>query len=270
MSVLNRAVGRQLGSQLTVRESTGLLLLRNYMAYRGAWWIFVTGFLEPVFYLFSIGVGVGKLITGFEFNGEVIPYAEFVAPGMLAASAMNGTIMDATFNFFFKLKYNKLFDQMLATPLTTMDIARGELSWSLLRGGIYAAGFLVIMVAMDLVSSWWAVLVVPAALLIGLAFGGICMALTTFMRSWQDFEFVTLATMPMFLFSATFFPITAFPTGLRWVVELTPLYRGVVLCRELTTGTLSWASAVSVVYLVTMGLVGLAVVRRRLDKLLLT
>ena len=85
MSVLNRAVGRQLGSQLTVRESTGLLLLRNYMAYRGAWWIFVTGFLEPVFYLFSIGVGVGKLITGFEFNGEVIPYAEFVAPGMLAA-----------------------------------------------------------------------------------------------------------------------------------------------------------------------------------------
>ena len=137
-------------------------------------------------------------------------------------------------------------------------------------GGIYSAGFLVIMVAMDLVSSWWAVLVVPAALLIGLAFGGICMALTTFMRTWQDFEFVTLATMPMFLFSATFFPITAFPTGLRWVVELTPLYRGVVLCRELTTGTLSWASAVSVVYLVTMGLVGLAVVRRRLDKLLLT
>ena len=130
---------------------------------------------------------------------------------MLAASAMNGSLLDSTFNFFFKLKYNKLFDQMLATPLTTMDIARGELSWSLLRGGIYSAGFLLVMLAMGLVSSWWAVLVVPAALLIGLAFGGVCMALTTYMRSWQDFEFVTLATMPMFLFSATFFPITAFP-----------------------------------------------------------
>jgi lipooligosaccharide transport system permease protein len=189
---------------------------------------------------------------------------------MLAASAMNGSLLDATFNFFFKLKYNKLFDQMLATPLTTMDIARGELSWSLLRGGIYSAAFLLVMVAMDLVSSWWAVLVVPAALLIGLAFGGICMALTTWMRSWQDFEWVNLAVIPMFLFSATFFPVEAYPTAVRWIVEVTPLYRGVVLCRELTTGALSWASAVSVAYLVAMGVVGLLIVRRRLDKLLLT
>ena len=149
------------GTPISSRQATGLLLYRNYLAYRRGWYIFVSGFLEPVLYLFSIGVGVGALISGFEFNGQTIPYAEFVAPGMLAASAMNGTLMDATFNFFFKLKYNKLFDQMLATPLTTMDIARGELSWSLLRGGIYAAAFLVIMVAMDLVSSWWAVLVVP-------------------------------------------------------------------------------------------------------------
>ena len=258
------------GRPLGAGEAAGLLVYRNFLAYRRAWWIFATGFLEPVFYLFSIGVGVGQLVTGFQFNGQDIPYAEFVAPGMLAASAMNGSLLDSTFNFFFKLKYNKLFDQMLATPLTTMDIGRGELSWSLLRGGIYSAGFLVVMVAMGLVSSWWALLVVPAALLIGLAFGGICMALTTWMRSWQDFEWVTLATIPMFLFSATFFPLEAYPSGVRWVVEATPLYRGVVLCRELTTGTLSWASLVSVVYLVVMGVVGLLVVRRRLDKLLLT
>ena len=270
MAMLTTAVGRAASSPLSAGEATGLLLYRNFLAYRRAWYIFASGFLEPVFYLFSIGVGVGQLVTGFEFNGQTIPYAEFVAPGMLAASAMNGSLLDSTFNFFFKLKYNKLFDQMLATPLTTMDIARGELSWSLLRGGIYSAGFLVVMVAMGLVSSWWAVLVVPAALLIGLAFGGVCMALTTYMRSWQDFEFVTLATMPMFLFSATFFPIEAYPTVVRWIVELTPLYRGVVLCRELTTGALSWASAVSVVYLLAMGVVGLLVVRRRLDKLLLT
>lgn len=251
-------------------EATGLLVYRNFLAYRRAWYIFATGFLEPVFYLFSIGVGVGQLVTGFELNGQEIPYAEFVAPGMLAASAMNGSLLDSTFNFFFKLKYNKLFDQMLATPLTTMDVARGELSWSLLRGGIYATGFLVVMLAMDLVSSWWALLAVPAALLIGLAFGGVCMALTTWMRSWQDFEWVTLVTIPMFLFSATFFPVDAYPAGVRWFVEVTPLYRGVVLCRELTTGAVSWASLVSVVYLVVMGVVGLLVVRRRLDKLLLT
>ena len=270
MSVTAQLAGRAAARPLSAGEATGLLVYRNYLAYRRAWYIFASGFLEPVLYLFSIGVGVGQLITGFEFNGQSIPYAEFVAPGMLAASAMNGSLLDSTFNFFFKLKYNKLFDQMLATPLTTMDIARGELSWSLLRGGIYSAGFLLVMVAMGLVSSWWALLVVPAALLIGLAFGGVCMALTTYMRSWQDFEFVTLATMPMFLFSATFFPVEAYPTGVRWVVEATPLYRGVVLCRELTTGALSWDALFSVLYLAVMGLVGLAVVSRRLSKLLLS
>jgi lipooligosaccharide transport system permease protein len=270
MAMLTTSLGRAAASPVSATEATGLLVFRNYLAYRRAWYIFVSGFLEPVFYLFSIGVGVGQLVTGFTFNGAQIPYAEFVAPGMLAASAMNGSLLDSTFNFFFKLKYNKLFDQILATPLTTMDIARGELSWSLLRGGLYSAAFLLVMVAMGLVSSWWAVLVVPAALLIGLAFGGACMALTTYMRSWQDFEYVTLATLPMFLFSATFFPVSAFPAALRWVVEVTPLYRGVVLCRELCTGALSWGSAFSVVYLVAMGLVGLLVVRRRLDRLLLT
>jgi len=270
MSVTATSALRAAGRTLSPSEATGLIVYRNYMAYRRAWYIFLSGFLEPVFYLFSIGVGVGQIVTGFEFNGQDIPYAEFVAPGMLAASAMNGSLLDSTFNFFFKLKYNKLFDQMLATPLTTMDIARGELTWSLLRGGIYSAAFLVVMVLMDLVSSWWAVLAVPAALLIGLAFGGICMALTTWMRTWQDFEWITLATIPMFLFSATFFPVEAYPPVVRWVVEVTPLYRGVVLCRELTTGAMSWASAVSVVYLVVMGLVGLAIVRRRLERLLLT
>jgi len=250
--------------------SLRVLLGRNLLAYRRAWWVFASGFLEPVLYLLSIGVGVGALVGGFEVGGREVPYAEFVAPGMLAASAMNGALLDATFNFFFKLRYAKLFDQQLATPLTVGDVARGELAWSLLRGGVYAAGFLVVMLALDLVGSWWAVLAVPAALLVGLAFGGACMALTTFMRSWQDFEYVTLATLPMFLFSGTFFPVSDYPPVVRWVVECTPLQRSVVLLRELTTGEVSLASLASVAYLVAMGLVGLLVCRRRLERLLLT
>jgi lipooligosaccharide transport system permease protein len=256
---------------LTSTQALRLLVLRNYIVYRQAWKLFLTGFLEPVFYLFSIGIGVGALITTFEFNGQEIPYAEFVAPGMLAASAMNGALMDSTYNVFFKLKYDKLYDQMLATPLSTGDIARGEIAWGQLRGGTYSAAFLLVMAAMGLIGSWWALLALPAALLIGFAFSAVCMALTTYMKSWQDFDKITLVQLPLFLFSATFFPVTEFGDGLlRWVVEATPLYRGVVLCRELTTGALSWASAVSVVYLVVMGLIGVAVVRRRLDRLLLT
>ncbi len=251
-------------------QATRLLVLRNYIVYRAAWKLFLTGFLEPVFYLFSIGIGVGQLIESFEFNGEAIPYAEFVAPGMLAASAMNGALMDSTYNVFFKLKYDKLYDQMLATPLSTADIARGEIAWGQLRGSAYSAAFLLVMTAMGLVHSWWALLALPAALLIGFAVSAVCMALTTYMTSWQDFDKIALIQLPLFLFSGTFFPISAFDGWLRWVVECTPLYRGVVLCRELTTGAVTWASAVSVVYLVIMGLIGLLVVRRRLDALLVT
>jgi lipooligosaccharide transport system permease protein len=257
-------------SPLRPFEGTGLVMVRNYVTYKSAWKLFLTGFLEPVFYLFSIGIGVGKLIHAFELNGQAIPYAEFVAPGMLAASAFNGALMDSTFNVFFKLKYDKLYDQMLATPMTTSDIARGEILWGQLRGASYSAAFLLLMWALGLVHSWWAVLALPATLLIGFAFSAVCMAVTTWMTSWQDFDKITMVQLPLFLFSGTFFPVSAFHGALRWIVEASPLYRGVVLCRELTTGVLSWESAVSVVYLVVMGLIGLVVVRRRLDALLLT
>ncbi len=246
------------------------IVRRNYTVYRSSWLVFLTGFLEPVLYLFSIGIGVGRLVTGFEFNGQVVSYAAFVAPGMLAASAMNGAILDSTFGIFFKLRYDKVYEGVLATPMRTIDIARGELAWSLMRSAVYSAGFLVVMAAMGLVSSWWAVLAWPATWLIGFAFAGAGMALTTFMKSWQDFEYVQLAIVPMFLFSATFFPVTAFGGVLRWVVEATPLYRGVTLTRELTTGALTADSLVSVVYLVAMGLVGLTVASRRFDRLLLS
>ncbi|WP_224766090.1 ABC transporter permease [Nocardioides campestrisoli] len=252
-------------------QAAGIIVLRNYLTYRSAWKLFLTGFLEPVFYLFSIGIGVGALVEGFELNGEPISYAAFVAPGMLAASAFNGALMDSTYNVFFKLKYDRLYDQMLATPLTPADVARGEIAWGLIRGSTYSAAFLLVMTAMGLVESWWAVLALPAAILIAFAFSAVCMALTTWMKSFQDFDKITLAQLPLFLFSATFFPVSSYGDGvLRWVVEATPLYRGVVLCRELTTGQLSWASGVSVLYLVAMGLVGLVVVRRRLATLLLT
>ena len=270
MAITGMSLTRLERPPLSRARASWRLVDRNFRAYLRGWLYFLTGFLEPVLYLFSIGVGVGQLIESFEFNGETVAYAAFVAPGMLAASAMNGAILDSTFNIFFKLKFEKLYDSILATPMRVGDIARGEITWALLRGGLYSAGFLGVMLAMGLVESWWAVLALPAALLIGYAFAAVGMALTTFMRSWQDFEFIQLAIMPMFLFSATFFPVTAFEGPLRWVVEATPLYRGVVLCRELTTGAISWDSAVSVVYLAAMGTLGLVVVSRRLHKLLLS
>jgi len=255
---------------MSVRGNGWKLVHRNYLVYRRAWVVFLTGFFEPVLYLFSIGIGVSQLVGGVTLpGGEVVAYTAFVAPAMLAASAMNGAVFDSTYNIFFRLKYEKLYDTVLATPMRPWDIATGEITWALLRGGIYSSAFLLVMAAMGLVSSWWAVLALPATLLVGFAFAGVGMALTTFMRSWQDFEFVTLTTIPMFLFSATFYPLSVYPSGLQWLIELTPLYRAVVLCRELVTGALTWSSGVSVLYLLAMGSVGLYVASRRLSHLLL-
>jgi lipooligosaccharide transport system permease protein len=267
VALVTTAVTRSL---VTGSPGAWVMVRRNFLVYRQAWIIFLTGFAEPLLYLFSIGVGVGQLIDGFTFNGRVVSYAAFVAPGMLAASSMNGALLDSTFGIFFKLRYDKIYEGVLATPMRTVDIARGELVWSLLRSGVYSAGFLAVMGAMGLVSSWWAVLAWPATWLIGFAFAGAGMALTTFMKSWQDFEYIQLAVVPMFLFSATFFPVTAFDGALRWVVEVSPLYRGVALVRELTTNAVSLDSLWSVLYLAVMGTIGLMVASRRFDKLLLT
>jgi lipooligosaccharide transport system permease protein len=254
-----------------IRPGNGRTLVeRNFLVYRRSWIVFVSGFFEPVFYLLSIGIGVAQLVGDFTLSdGTKIGYAAFVAPAMLASSAMNGAIFDSTYNIFFRMKYAKLYDSMLATPLRPWDVATGEVTWALLRGACYSAMFILVMLGLGLVDSWWALLALPAAVLIGYAFAGAGMALTTFMRSWQDFEFVSLATMPMFLFSATFYPIETYPGYIRWLVEITPLYQGVALERALTTGHVSWTLLINALYLVAMGTAGMYVASRRLGKLLL-
>jgi lipooligosaccharide transport system permease protein len=244
---------------------------RNYLVYRHGWVVFLSGMLEPVLYLASIGIGVGSLIGTFPLpDGSRVGYVEFVAPAMLASSAMNGALFDSTYNVYFKIKFEKLYDAMLATPLSPGAVARGEITWALLRGGCYSAVFIAIMVAMGLVGSWWAVLALPATVLIGFAFAGAGMALTTWMRSWQDFEYVQLAIIPMFLFSATFFPVDTYPGVLETLVRCTPLYQGVVLCRDLTLGSMGWDCVTAAVYLAAMGALGLYVASRRVGSLLLT
>src|SRR6266498_374251 len=185
----------------------GLLVERNFMVYRRLWVLIVSGFFEPVFYLFSIGIGIGTLVgTVTGADGRAVDYTVFVAPAVLA------------------------------TPLGPADVALGEIAWAQLRGTIYSAAFLVVMLAMGLVKSWWALLALPATVLIGFAFAAVGMATTSFMRSWQDFDFVQLAILPMFLFSTTFYPLGIYPRPLQLFVECTPLYHGIELLRALTTG----------------------------------
>ncbi len=250
---------------------SGVLMERSVLVYRRSWLIIVSGFFEPLFYLLSFGAGLGSLVGGVHGpDGRALTYAQYIAPALLASSAMNGAIADSTMNVFFKLKFAKLYDGMLATSMGTMDVALGEISWALTRGGMYAVGFVIVMLAMHLILSPWGLLLVPAALVIAFGFAAVGMAVTTYLRSWQDLEVVTLFTLPMFLFSGTFYSLNAYPVWLRIVVECLPLHHGVVLLRSLAVGDLSAGLVWHLGYFVAMAAFGLWLTTRRLGTLLMS
>lgn len=244
------------------------LVERNIMSTKSFWPVFLSGFFEPVFYLFAIGIGIGQLAGDVEVAGVPVEYTAFVAPAMLAASAMNGAVFEST-NLFFKLKYAKVYDGVLATPVGAKDVATGEITWALIRGAFYSAAFLVVMAIMGLIHSPYGVLAFPATILIGFAFGAAGTAATTYMRTWQDLDLVTLITLPLFLFSATFYPIDVYPEFMQIITWVSPLYHGVILIRGLTLGILEWTMLINVAYLTVMGIAGSWVTGRRIGALLL-
>ncbi|MDR7278543.1 ABC transporter permease [Catenuloplanes atrovinosus] len=260
------AVPRLAGSGGRVLAVAG----RNVVALRSVGWlVFASGALEPFLYLFSIGIGVGALVGDMTLpDGTVVGYAAFVAPAMLAASAMTGALTETTFNFFGKMKFWKLYDSVLATPVGPMEVALGELSWAMARGALYAGSFLTVMIAMDLTSPWRALLALPATVLIGFAFGAVGMLTATWLRGWQDFDLIGTIQFALFLFSGTFVPATAYPAVLRWIVEVTPLYRAVDLIRGITAGDLGWIQALDVAYLLVMLIFCLWAASRRMSRML--
>jgi lipooligosaccharide transport system permease protein len=248
---------------------------RSVYLYRRSWLVLASGFFEPLFYLFAVGYGIGHLVGNLPGpDGQPVPYAMFVAPALLASSAMNGAIFEVTFNVYGKLRWDKVYDAMLATPLAVGDIAVGEIAWALFRGLLYAIGFVALIIILNalgtpLIRSPLFILAIPAAMLIGFAFAAVGMAATTFARGWQDFDLIQLVLQPLFLFSATFFPISTYPPALQILVQLTPLYHGVDLLRSLALGIVGPQLIVHVIYLLVIGFIGLAIVSRRLDRLLL-
>jgi len=243
---------------------------RNFLTYKHAWWIVVTGAVEPLFFLLGARLGIGSLVGGIPVGGgRVVSYAAFVAPALLATSAANGVVYDTTFNFFDKLKYQRTYDAMLAPPMSVASISLGELPFAILRSAVHSAFFVATMAALGLLTSWWAVLAFPAVVVVAWGFAGLGLAATTYVKSWQDFDWHQLAWLPMFLLSASFFPITVYPEAIRWVVRVTPMYQGVAVLRQLTLGTVDWSAPVHVAYLLAMGWWGLRHAGRRMDALLL-
>ncbi|HEY4269880.1 MAG TPA: ABC transporter permease [Galbitalea sp.] len=267
--VAARTRNRLLGS--IYAGNSRAVLGRGVLATRTSnYWIILSGFFEPVFYLLSLGIGLGSLIHGVHTStGQLVPYQAYIAPALLAVSAMNGAIYDSTWNVFFKMNYAKLYEGMLATSIGPFDVALGEIAFALLRGLLYAIGFMIVMQAFGLNLAWTAILALPAVLLIAFGFASLGMAITSYMKTFQQMDWINFVLLPMFIFSATFYPITVYPQAIQYVVEALPLWHGVELVRGLTTGSLSWGLLWHVLYYVVMIAVGLVFTTKRLRALFL-
>ncbi len=202
-------------------------------------------------------------------NGNEIPYAAFIAPALLAVSAMNGAIYDSTWNVFFKMHFGKLYQGMLSTSLGPLDVALGEITLALLRGGAYGLGFLIIMQAFGLNLAWTAIFALPAVLLIAFGFASLGMGITSYLKTFQQMDWIQFALLPMFLLSATFYPLSVYSEPVQWFIQALPLWHGVELVRGLTTGVIGPAMLVHVLYYLVMIAVGLVFTTRRLRALFL-
>jgi len=229
--------------------ATARVLEFNARVYRRTWrGGLVTTFLSPVLFLASMGFGLGRFVDSTGTVGDAlggVPYAAWLAPGLLAASAMQTGGFAATYTIMGRIRWDRIYHGMLATPVTIRGIVFGELGWIGVRLAIASGAFLLVMAAFGLVRSPLGVLALPAAMLTGLAFCGPILAFTATQENDQGFNAIfRFGLTPLFLFSGTFFPIEQLPEAIRWIAWLTPLWHGVVLTRSFTLGVVDPALAV--------------------------
>ena len=233
-------------------------LEHSLIVYRRVWrGTFFGTLVSPVLYLSAMGVALGSLVpTMTAFGG--VPYIVFLAPGLLAAQAMQTATSESSWPLFAGFKWNKTFEAMIGTPQGVRDIVLGHLYWLVVRVGIVTGVFLIVAWLFGAITSPTAILAWPAAVLTGVAFGMPMAAWTASRKTEQSFAFVfRFIITPMFLFSGTFFPIEQFPDAIEPVAWLTPLFHGVALTRSLAIGQDLDPVALGVHTLV---LIGLAVV----------
>jgi lipooligosaccharide transport system permease protein len=192
-------------------------------------------FAEPILYLWAMGLGLGAYVK--EING--VPYINFIAPGMIASSAMFAAVYECTYGTFVRMTYQKTFDAILATPVNIYDLVAGELMWGAAKSVLYGTIIMIVISALGLVDSAAIIGVLPILFISGLIFAEISMIFVAIVPGIDSFNyFYTLFMTPMFLFSGIFFPLDNLPPLVTKIAFFTPLYHMVNVCRSLAGGHL--------------------------------
>jgi lipooligosaccharide transport system permease protein len=245
---------------------------RNLIVYRKIWKVnFITPLLEPLFYILAFGLGFSSMIGGVLYGGASLSYTAFIAPALIATAVMWNAFFETTYGSFVRMYYQKTFDGMLATPLSLEEIILAEIVWSATKAMGAAAIMLGVLGAMGFVQFPSGLLLIPAALLGGLAFGAVGMFFTGITPTIDMFNLpIFLFVTPMFLFSGTFFPVSNLPEWAQPLALAFPLYHLTEVARRLSLGVSETPTVLNLVYLLLFSLVftilGLKAMRRRLIK----
>ena len=255
---------------MTVLAASGRVWQRNWLVYRRLWHRSLAfGFLQPVLFLTAMGIGIGALLTpqSLEAFGGV-PYIDWLGPGLLAAMAMQTATFESTYPIMNKIMWGRNYEAILSTPVGIRSIVGGELAWTAFRIGSLAAVFLVVLTIFGIPRSPAAILAVPFAVLVGVAFSACLIAFTATQKNDVGFSAIfRFVINPLFLFSGTFFPLTNLPEPLRGVAWATPLFHGVELIRGSILGQLDPVTApLHLVYLLVMLAVGTLFAERTLTR----
>jgi lipooligosaccharide transport system permease protein len=240
----------------------------------GKYWksIMFPNFIEPLLYLAALGLGLGAFIQQGGINGQ--SYIQYIAPGLLASNAMFAASFESTFNTFVKLKIDRIYDAIITTPVNAEDVVAGEYLWAGTRAALYGTGFLAVLTVLGtafgepLITSWWALLIPPMLLVIGVMFSVMGTLFTSLIERIDLYSYYfTLVVTPLFLFSGIFFPVENFPAPVPQIAWFTPLYHAVNVCRALATGpstaVLSDVAWIAIFTLI-LALLPVQIMRRRL------
>jgi lipooligosaccharide transport system permease protein len=246
---------------------------RNLTIFRKYWKsIMFPNFIEPLLYLAALGLGLGTFIQQGGINGQ--SYIQYIAPGLLASNAMFAASFESTFNTFVKFEINKIYDAIITTPINAEDVVAGEYLWAGTRAALYGTAFLGVLTVLGfafdepLITSFWAVLIPPTLLVIGVMFSVMGTLFTSLIQRIDFYAYYfTLVVTPLFLFSGIFFPVEDFPAPVPQIAWFTPLYHAVNVCRALATGPtpavlvdVAWI----LVFTLALALVPVQIMRRRL------